>query len=71
MAWGYGRHACPGRFFATQEVKVLLAQLLLEYDFKMPNGLTERYADLDFGMSVMPDPSKEIMFKRLYAEPSA
>ncbi|KAK3940199.1 cytochrome P450 [Diplogelasinospora grovesii] len=32
MGFGYGRHACPGRFFAAAEIKLLLARILLEYD---------------------------------------
>ncbi|TDZ54994.1 Cytochrome P450 monooxygenase pyr3 [Colletotrichum trifolii] len=29
---GHGQHACPGRFFAANEIKIALAQLLIEYD---------------------------------------
>jgi cytochrome P450 len=31
-------HACPGRFFAGNELKVALPHLLLKYDWKMPEG---------------------------------
>lgn len=34
LTFGYGRHACPGRFFASYEIKILLAYLLLNFDFK-------------------------------------
>jgi cytochrome P450 len=33
--FGYGRHACPGRFFAANELKLLLAYMVLNYDFEM------------------------------------
>ncbi len=32
--WGYGRHACPGRFFAANELKLLLAYVVLNYDIE-------------------------------------
>ena len=31
---GHGKHACPGRFLASNELKVALAHLLLKYDWK-------------------------------------
>ncbi|MCJ1325216.1 hypothetical protein MMC10_001878 [Thelotrema lepadinum] len=34
-AFGHGRHACAGRFFAASALKVLLAYLVLNYDFEM------------------------------------
>lgn len=42
LAFGNGRHACPGRFFAAQEMKLMLAYLVLNYDIdrmdKRPEG---------------------------------
>jgi cytochrome P450 len=32
LAWGYGNHMCPGRFFAVRGIKFILTKLLLEYD---------------------------------------
>ncbi|KAI1344563.1 ent-kaurene oxidase [Xylariaceae sp. FL0016] len=43
MSFGFGRHACPGRFFAANEIKLILAQLLLNYDMKLPAGSLEGY----------------------------
>ncbi|KAF4953517.1 hypothetical protein FGADI_5851 [Fusarium gaditjirri] len=34
LAWGLGRNACPGRFFASNETKMLLAYILLNYDIE-------------------------------------
>ncbi|KAF1848178.1 cytochrome P450 [Cucurbitaria berberidis CBS 394.84] len=39
LPFGHGRHACPGRFFVSHELKMIFAHLLLNYDFK---PLTEK-----------------------------
>ncbi|KAL8415031.1 hypothetical protein RB594_006021 [Gaeumannomyces avenae] len=36
--FGYGKHACPGRFFAAAEIKIILVYLLVNYDWKMADG---------------------------------
>ncbi|KAI0151120.1 cytochrome P450 [Pestalotiopsis sp. NC0098] len=32
--FGHGHHACPGRFFAINELKILLCHLLLKYEWR-------------------------------------
>ncbi|KAJ7023057.1 cytochrome P450 [Mycena alexandri] len=34
LSFGYGRHACPGRFFAVNMFKIVMAHLLLNYDVR-------------------------------------
>jgi cytochrome P450 len=36
--WGDGTMACPGRMFANSTIKVILAHLLMTYDFKWADG---------------------------------
>ncbi|RDW93076.1 cytochrome P450 [Aspergillus mulundensis] len=38
LHFGYGRQACPGRFFADNASKAILSRLLVEYDIKFPEG---------------------------------
>ncbi|KAH9036352.1 cytochrome P450 [Lactarius pseudohatsudake] len=38
LAFGHGRRACPGRFFAVNEVKALLAHVVVTYDIKFEEG---------------------------------
>ncbi|KAM0718727.1 hypothetical protein Q7P37_005798 [Cladosporium fusiforme] len=38
MGFGHGQHACPGRFFASNEIKVALCHLLLKYDWDLVDG---------------------------------
>ncbi|KAF9038680.1 cytochrome P450 [Panaeolus papilionaceus] len=35
LTFGHGRHACPGRFFAAAELKLMLAYFVLHYDIKL------------------------------------
>ncbi|KAF2029035.1 cytochrome P450 monooxygenase-like protein [Setomelanomma holmii] len=67
LTFGYGRHACPGRFFAANEIKMILARLILEFDIKMPGDATERYKQMEFGRTTAPSPGKTIMLKRVAA----
>ncbi|KAI0456309.1 putative cytochrome P450 [Xylaria acuta] len=39
LNFGYGKAACPGRFFAGLEIKMVFAKLLTEYDFKFLPGV--------------------------------
>ncbi|KAF4632466.1 hypothetical protein G7Y89_g5655 [Cudoniella acicularis] len=32
MAFSHGKHACPGRFFATQQLKLVLAYIAINYE---------------------------------------
>ncbi|KAH8887497.1 cytochrome P450 [Thozetella sp. PMI_491] len=63
MHFGAGKHACPGRFFAANAVKVVLAYYLLSYDIKLKDG-EERPKSMMIMMSKTPDPKGEILFRR-------
>lgn len=34
LSFGLGKHACPGRFFALNELKMAIAHMVLHYDFE-------------------------------------
>lgn len=38
LNFGYGKSACPGRYFASLVIKILFVKLLTEYDFKFLTG---------------------------------
>lgn len=72
MAFSHGRHACPGRFFASMELKIMFAYLVLNYDFSWPAEVTknlkpdERYRpkDIWFGGAILPDPKAKILVRK-------
>ncbi|KAM6493880.1 Cytochrome P450 [Amanita muscaria] len=63
ILFGHGRHACPGRFFAANELKVMLAHVLWNYDVQMANG-GGRPANRVFGQNSMPNPTAQVMFRK-------
>lgn len=67
LMFGYGRHACPGRFFAAKEIKMLLAKLIATYDLKNEGESTERYADIEVGVLIAPDSKRTVLFKKATA----
>ncbi|KAL0574344.1 hypothetical protein V5O48_007606 [Marasmius crinis-equi] len=38
VAFGAGKHACPGRFFVVNELKALVSHTLLNYDIKLDDA---------------------------------
>ncbi|KAF8330123.1 cytochrome P450 [Amanita rubescens] len=61
LLFGHGRHACPGRFFAANEVKIMLAHVVLNYDFKMDGGRPE---NVWIGRACLPDPKAQVSFRK-------
>ncbi|KJX96275.1 cytochrome p450 like protein [Zymoseptoria brevis] len=43
LTFGHGRHACPGRFFASQEMKLVLAHIVMFYDVRLPGGRPKNF----------------------------
>lgn len=54
MAFGWGKHACPGRFFAAAEIKLILLHMLLNFEVAVvpgPDGV-KRYPNVEMGNMV-------------------
>lgn len=56
LTFGYGRHACPGRFFAANEVKMIVGRAILDYDIAMVDGSRERFPNWSFAEAVSANP---------------
>ncbi|KAJ5019546.1 Isoflavone reductase-like protein P3 [Colletotrichum sp. SAR 10_99] len=50
LNFGFGRHVCPGRFFASVEIKMIVAIILLNFDILLAEGETERYKNIEIGV---------------------
>ena len=55
-------HISPGRFFAVNEIKLMLAIFLLQYDVKLRDGI--RPADVKIGPSIAPSRTAKVLLKR-------
>ncbi|KAF5327947.1 hypothetical protein D9758_016776 [Tetrapyrgos nigripes] len=76
--FGTGRHACPGRFFAVNELKTLCAHVLLNYDICLeekhkrdpgsvnadPNVGNGLPEPVWFASSMTPNPAARVLFRR-------
>lgn len=48
--FGYGKHACPGRFFAGNELKLILVKMLEKYEIGLK--VPQRFPGRSFEVSV-------------------
>ncbi|KAI0741599.1 cytochrome P450 [Daedaleopsis nitida] len=63
IPFGHGKHACPGRFFAANELKAMLAYIVLNYDMKIA-GDGSRPENIYLAVNVIPNPKGEIKFRQ-------
>jgi len=63
LAFGSGKHACPGRFFAATELKAMMAHLVINYDVKAEvEGV--RPPDTVFGTRISPNATAKVYFRK-------
>ncbi|KKA30548.1 hypothetical protein TD95_003633 [Thielaviopsis punctulata] len=63
LNFGAGRHACPGRFLAANEVKLCLAYFLINYDIALRQD-EQRPKPFIMVMTKVPDPKAEVLLRR-------
>lgn len=64
LSFGYGRHACPGRFLAAQEQKLMLAYFLHCYDMKLDNKDGSRPKNMWVGTGSVPSQTAKILLRK-------
>lgn len=63
LAFGAGRHACPGRFWAEYEMKAMLAYMLTHYEVKMEqDGVVPR--EQWMGAVLIPDRNARVLIRK-------
>ena len=67
IAFGHGRHACPGRFLAAAEIKVALCHLLLGWEWWMDPAAPAPRAVAN-GIMLDADPTVKVLLRRRQAE---
>ncbi|KAF9496752.1 cytochrome P450 [Pleurotus eryngii] len=58
-----GRHVCPGRFFASVQLKVIITNFLLNYDTKIPADQTTRPKNVVFAGAIFPPLNAHLLVK--------
>lgn len=61
-AFGHGKHACPGRFFAATEIKIALMHILLKYDVELEDH--RMATPIVCGFSLSTNPHAKIRVRR-------
>jgi cytochrome P450 len=61
--FGHGSHACPGRFFASNEIKIILLCVLMNYDLKLLDG-EKRPESIYRQTTISPNPDAKLLFRR-------
>jgi cytochrome P450 len=69
LGFGYGVHACPGRFFAAAVIKIILANILIKYDLKL---IPQESAPLvsEFGTALFADLHMKVAVRQRKEETS-
>ncbi|KAJ3537712.1 hypothetical protein NM208_g6196 [Fusarium decemcellulare] len=62
LGFGHGMYACPGRFFASNELKVALCHLLLKYDWKLEDP--SQAQTVMRGTNTIANPRVTLLFRR-------
>ena len=63
LTFGHGKHACPGRYFAACEFKLMMAHVVMNYDVKLENAGV-RPEDKWIATSCVPNPNVKVLFRR-------
>ncbi|KAK3394795.1 cytochrome P450 [Podospora didyma] len=70
LAFGYGNHTCPGRFFASNEIKIIFVELLMNWDIRLmgdveqKGGAEKRPPNMEVDLVITPNPKAMVEMKR-------
>jgi cytochrome P450 len=62
--WGSGRFTCPGRWYASAMMKVIMALIVTQYDITFPEGQTKRLPNVYMDILVEPNPRQSVLFRQ-------
>jgi cytochrome P450 len=66
LNFGHGKYACPGRFFASLEIKNILVRLIMDYDWKIEGD--RRPPNLTAHEFIFPNPDANLLMKKRPSE---
>ncbi|KAJ6118934.1 cytochrome P450 monooxygenase [Penicillium samsonianum] len=62
LGFGHGIHACPGRFLAATQVKIILSHMVMKYDFKLGDGSETKFDS--FGIELISNSEATLAVRR-------
>ncbi|EIN06118.1 cytochrome P450 [Punctularia strigosozonata HHB-11173 SS5] len=64
LTFGHGKHACPGRFFAANELKMILAHIVMYYDVQLENESHIRPPNSYLAVNCIADPKANVCLRK-------
>ncbi|KAL0568282.1 hypothetical protein V5O48_013711 [Marasmius crinis-equi] len=64
LGFGAGKQACPGRFFAVNELKALLAHIILNYDVKFASDDAKFPEPICVAGTFLPNNKGKVLFRK-------
>lgn len=61
--WGLGKHACPGRYYASTLLKLVLAQIIQRYDVKMLESAEQEKRFFYWRSAIVPKEGSGLYFR--------
>ncbi|KAH7405680.1 cytochrome P450 [Phaeosphaeria sp. MPI-PUGE-AT-0046c] len=64
LHWGGGMSTCPGRWYASAALKLMVGLIILGYDIKFPDGQVSKLPNAYLDTMVQPNKKQEILFRK-------
>ncbi|KAF2661028.1 cytochrome P450 [Lophiostoma macrostomum CBS 122681] len=65
LQWGVGKLTCPGRWYASAVMKLMVALVLREFEVRFPEGQTDREGETTLDTFIHPSETQRLVFRRL------
>ncbi|KJZ80339.1 hypothetical protein HIM_00189 [Hirsutella minnesotensis 3608] len=67
LGFGYGKYACPGRYFAANEIKIALCHMIVKYEWRLVESSPHEM--LSEGLVSFRDPRARLEVRRRESPP--
>lgn len=65
MHFGFGRQACPGRFFAAITIKAIMSRIIMDYELKFEESQAgRRPSNIVVGEHIFPNTHSAVLFRK-------